>query len=177
SAPGVGERARGYLASIRAQPRRSEGALTEREGKHILAMYGIPTPREALATTADGAVMVARTLGLPVVLKVESPDILHKTEAGGVRVGLHEPEQVGRAFGGPAAAARPAGRGADVGGVLVQQMMAGGVEMMRGRSRAAAFGPTVAVGLGGVLVELLDDVQLGVPPLGADEAGAMLDGL
>src|SRR5205814_1146390 len=82
---------------------RSDGALTEREGKHVLALYGIPTPHEALATTPEGAVAAAQTLGPPVVLKIESPDIPHKTEANGVRIGLHDPEVIGRAFGEMAA--------------------------------------------------------------------------
>jgi acetate---CoA ligase (ADP-forming) len=173
----AGDRARSYLASIRAQRGRGDRALTERESKHVLAIYGIPTPREALATTADGAVTAARTLGSPVVLKIESPDILHKTEAGGVRVGLDEPAQVSRAFEEVVAAARAHRPDAEIRGVLVQEMVGGGVELILGMSRDADFGPTVAVGLGGVLVELLDDVQVRVPPLGADEASGMLDGL
>jgi acetate---CoA ligase (ADP-forming) len=177
SQPAAGEHARAYLASIWGQPGPGDAALTEREGKQVLAMYGIPTPREALAATAEQAVAAARAIGWPVVLKVESPDIPHKSEAGGVVVGLGDEAAVGRAFEQIVAAARAHRPDAEIRGVLVQQMVAGGVETILGLSRDPDYGPTVAVGLGGVLVELLDDVQLGLPPLGPDEAAAMLDRL
>jgi acyl-CoA synthetase (NDP forming) len=186
-------RARAYLEAIWAGPSGGEPAgagrgrdgragrgrrpLTEREGKHVLALYGIPIPREALATSADGAVAAAQTLGFPVALKIESPDITHKTEVGGVRIGLADAGAVRDAFEGIVAAAGAHRPDAAIQGVLVQQMVEGGVEVILGMARDPDFGPTVAVGLGGVLVELLDDVQLRLPPLGVDEAREMLDAL
>jgi acyl-CoA synthetase (NDP forming) len=168
------EKARTLIDALMAN---GGSALTEREGKQLLALYGIPVTREALATTRAGAVEAASKLGFPVVMKVESPDITHKTEAKAVRIGVADAEAAGAAFDEIVANARAYAPGADVRGVLVQQMVTGGVETILGMSRDPDYGPCVAFGLGGILVEVLDDVSLRVPPLDRDDARAMVDGL
>jgi hypothetical protein len=110
-------------------------------------------------------------------MKVESPDITHKTEAKAVRIGVPNADAVGAAFDEIVANARAYAPGAEIRGVLVQQMVKGGVETILGMSRDPEYGPCVAFGLGGVLVEVLDDLSLRVPPFDRDEARSMVDGL
>ncbi len=148
--------------------------LVEREAKALLALYDIPAVREHLATTADEAVAAARTLGYPVVLKIESPGIPHKTEAGGVLLGIADEEATREGFGRIIANARAYKPDAAIGGVLVQEMVSGGRELILGMTQDPGFGPAIAVGLGGVFVETLQDVALGVPPLTMGDARAML---
>jgi acetyltransferase len=171
---GTRERARELLdALLSARP----SALTEREGKQLLALYGIPVTREALAKDAVAAVAAAAAIGYPVVMKVESPEIGHKTEAGAIRIGLDRPEAVARAFDEIVARARAYAPSAEICGVLVQETVAGGVETILGMTVDPDYGPCVVFGLGGVLVEVLDDVSLRLPPLGGREAREMVDGL
>jgi len=151
--------------------------LTEREAKQVLRVYGIPVTAEHLARDADAAVTYARGLGYPVVMKIESPDIAHKTEAGGVRVGIVNDAAVRAAYADIIAAARRHDPDARVSGVLVQQMAGGGVEMILGVASDPVFGPVVAAGLGGIHVEVLRDVGYRIPPLDTREAAALLDGL
>jgi acyl-CoA synthetase (NDP forming) len=150
--------------------------LVEREAKALLALYGIPVTREFLARDADEAVAHAETLGYPVVLKVESPDIVHKTEAGGVLLGVADPDAVREGYARVLANARARAPHAAIDGVLVQQMLSleHGRELILGMSQDRDFGPAVAVGLGGIWVETLRDVALGVPPIGAGTAWEML---
>ncbi len=165
------ERARRLVQAAGGRP------LTEREGKQLLALYSIGVTLERLATTADAAVAAARAIGYPVVLKIESPQITHKTEAGGVRVGVADDAAVAQAFAEIIASARRYDPSAEIAGVLVQEQVAGGQEVILGASRDPQYGPTVLVGLGGIFVEVLKDTALRVPPLEADEAREMLDGL
>jgi len=151
--------------------------LTEREAKAVLAAYGVPVVGERLAHSADEAVLAARALGLPVVLKVESPDLPHKTEAGVIRLRLENEAAVRSAYAeimANAGAARPAPR---IHGVLVQPMVAAGVEIMVGARNDPLFGPLLVVGLGGIFVELLKDTVSALAPVTAEEAGAMLNRL
>ena len=173
--PDAAERAEWARGMVRAAGGR---ALVEREAKAILARYGIPVTREVLATTPDEAVAAAEAIGYPVVLKVESPDILHKTEAGGVLLGLQDADAVREGFARVTASARAYAPWAEIRGVLVQEMVpAGGHELILGMTQDAAFGPAVAVGLGGVFVETLKDVALAVPPISNRDAHAMLSRL
>jgi acetyltransferase len=171
---GTRAKARALLTGIFA---RGVSALTEREGKQLLQLYGIPVTREALATSAEGAVAVAERLGFPVVMKIESPDIAHKTEAKAVRVGVKTPEATRQAYGEILANARAYAPGAELRGVIVQEMVRDGVQTIVGMARDPELGPSIAFGLGGVLVELLDDVSLRLPPFDRFEARAMVDGL
>lgn len=161
------ERARALLSAAGT-------VLTEREAKAVLAAYGFAVTQEALAQDATQAQTIARRLGCPVALKISSPDIAHKTEAGGVKLNLTEPSEIARAFDEIVASARRFNSQARIEGVLVQEMAPFGVEVMLGVSRDAVFGPVVVVGFGGVHVEVLNDLAYRVPPLTRSEAHAML---
>jgi acetyl-CoA synthetase len=154
-------------AVLRAAP---HATLTEREAKAALAPYGIPVVQERLVQDAPGAARAAAKLGFPVALKVESPDIPHKTEAGVIRLNLRSAAEVEAAFAAVmerAAAVTPPAR---INGVLVQPMVPAGIEMMMGIRNDPFAGPMVAFGLGGILVELLKDTALLPAPFSAAEA-------
>ena len=149
-------------------------SLSPTEARDLCAAYGIPVPGDALATSAEEAARLASEMGFPVVLKVVSPQILHKTEVGGVRVGLTsaaDVEQAYREIVDSATAARPE---ATIDGVQVQQQVEGGHEVIVGSVTDPSFGKLVAFGLGGVLVELFKDVTFRLAPLGDGEARSML---
>lgn len=148
--------------------------LTERAAKQVLAAYGLPVTAERMARNAAEAVQYAREIGMPVALKIESPDIPHKTEAGAIRLGLCTDADVHRAFGEVADAARRYRAEATIDGVLVQQMAPPGVELILGLTSNPAFGLVLAAGIGGILVEALHDVAYRIPPVDLDEAHAML---
>ena len=151
------------------------GSLTESAGKRLLAAYGIRVTREALATSSDDAVRLAAELSGPVVLKIASPDILHKTEAKGILLGLQAPEQVRAGFERILANARAYDPHARLEGVLVQEMVPpGAVEVIVGSSVDPEFGPVVVFGMGGVLVELIKDATLRLAPVTVAEAAAMV---
>ena len=141
----------------------------------MLAAYGITTPAEFLATSSDEAADFARRLGFPVVLKLISPDILHKTDIGGVILNMQDEEAAGAGFETIVARALAAHPGAHVRGVQVQKMISGGQEVIVGVTRDATFGPLVMFGLGGVYVEALADVSFRLAPLTAADAEEMID--
>ncbi|MYV52492.1 acetate--CoA ligase family protein [Streptomyces sp. SID3212] len=151
--------------------------LTAPEGKALTDAYGIPTPGEALAEDASDAVRIADRLGFPVAMKIVSPDILHKTEAGGVRIGVTSVAGVREAFTSIVSNARAYDPAARILGVQVQQMVPAGTEVLIGTVTDPAFGKIVAFGLGGVLVEVLKDVTFRLAPVTHDEALSMLDGI
>jgi acetyltransferase len=153
---------------------RASQRLTEREAKGVLAAYGVPVTREMLASDADEAVAHARVIGGPVAIKIDSPDIAHKTEAGAIRLGVLGDQAVRQAFGEVTQSARRFAPQAAINGVLVQEMAAQGVEMMLGVVRDPVFGPVVAAGLGGIHVEVLRDIAYRIVPVTADEALRML---
>ncbi|MEV0368460.1 acetate--CoA ligase family protein [Streptomyces sp. NPDC050636] len=146
--------------------------LSEHAAKQLLRAYGIRVPREQLVTSAAAAVRAASLVGYPVVMKASGPQLAHKTELGLVKVGLTSASQVRDAYRELIDIARYEDVPLD--GVLVCQMIERGVEMVVGVTHDSLFGPTVTVGLGGVLVEVLRDVAVGVPPFGEDQARAML---
>ncbi|MFI0812504.1 acetate--CoA ligase family protein [Streptomyces echinatus] len=146
--------------------------LSEHAAKQLLRAYGIRVPREQLVTSAAAAVRAAGQVGYPVVMKASGAQIAHKTELGLVKIGLTSASQVREAYRELTDIARYEGVGLD--GVLVCQMVEQGVEMMVGVGHDDLFGPTVTVGLGGVLVEVLRDAAVRVPPFGEDQARAML---
>ncbi|MEU3824881.1 acetate--CoA ligase family protein [Streptomyces sp. NPDC029080] len=146
--------------------------LSEHAAKQLLRAYGIRVPREQLVTSAAAAVRAAGQVGYPVVMKASGAQIAHKTELGLVKIGLTSASQVRDAYRELTDIARYEGVGLD--GVLVCQMVEQGVEMVVGVGHDDLFGPTVTVGLGGVLVEVLRDVAVRVPPFGEDQARAML---
>ncbi|MGW5819981.1 acetate--CoA ligase family protein [Streptomyces noursei] len=146
--------------------------LSEHAAKQLLRAYGIRVPREQLVTSAAAAVRAASQVGYPVVLKGSGPELAHKTELGLVKVGLTSASQVRDAYRELTDIARYEDLPLD--GVLVCQMIERGVEMVVGVTPDPLFGPTVSVGLGGVLVEVLNDIAVGVPPFGEEHARSML---
>jgi acetyl coenzyme A synthetase (ADP forming)-like protein len=168
------EAVRAVLDAARAEGRTS---LTAPEGKRVADAYGIPVPDEGLAESADEAVQLADRLGFPVVMKIVSPDILHKTDAGGVRVGLSSAAEVRGAYTEIVGNARSYDADANVLGVQVQQMAKPGQEVLVGTVTDPTFGKVVAFGLGGVLVEVLKDVTFRLAPASREDAESMLDGI
>jgi len=144
--------------------------LSESESKRLLAAWGLASAREVLATTAEGAVEAAERLGFPVALKVDSPDILHKTEAGVVRLGLGDAAEVRAAYAEIMASA-PQGQ---VNGVSVQEMVRDAVEVIVGVSCDPQLGPVLLFGSGGVMVEVFGDVALRRCPITRLEAQEMI---
>ncbi|MFD4639848.1 acetate--CoA ligase family protein [Lentzea sp. NPDC058436] len=165
------------LAKVRAEGRSS---LTAPEGKRVCDAYGIATPAEALAKSSEGAVAFAEEIGYPVVLKIVSPDILHKTEAGGVLVGLRNASEVAEGYRTIIHNAKNYKADADVTGVQVQQQLPTGKavhEVIVGATTDETFGKIVAFGLGGILVEVLKDVTFRLAPTSAEEALSMVNGI
>ncbi|MCQ1856244.1 acetate--CoA ligase family protein, partial [Neorhizobium galegae] len=152
------------------------GALTEREAKQLLAAEGLPVPREQFVTSADAAAEAAKQLGFPVVMKIESPDILHKTEAGGVKLGIGSETEARTAFDAIMASARAYAPNADLRGVSVQEMVTGGVEALVGLVRHEPFGFGLVVGIGGGLVEVVKDSAFGIVPADLARAEARMGG-
>ncbi len=149
-------------------------AYTEVEAKDLLAAAGLPVVREALAVDEDAAVAAAARTGFPVVLKIASPDIAHKSEIGGVLLGVADEAAVRRGFATLLERARAAVPAARIAGVVVAPMVAGGVETILGVLQDPAVGPVVMFGLGGVLVEVLGDVTFRRAPFGPHQARAMI---
>ena len=149
----------------------------EFHAKQALAAAGISVPREEVVTSADDAVRSARATGYPVVLKIASEDIAHKTEIGGVALDLKDDEAVREAFARLMANARQHAPQARLDGVLVAPMVRGGVELIAGVSRDPVFGPVVMVGFGGIYAEVLKDVAVQVAPVSEEEATRMIRGL
>ena len=168
------ERVAGILGAARSAGTRK---LSELETLEVFQAFGIPTAEAALATSPAEAVSLARRIGFPVVLKVVSAEIIHKTDAGGVRVGLSGPEEVKAAYAEIEADVARLAPGARIQGILVQRMLRGGRELIAGIVRDPAFGPLVMFGLGGVLVEVLRDVIFRVAPIGQVDARDMLGGI
>jgi acyl-CoA synthetase (NDP forming) len=155
---------------------RSEGraVLTEIEAGELLGQAGINLVLTRLAASCDGAVAACRELGFPVALKIASPDIIHKSEAGGIRLGLENTAQVETVY---LALLEEAGRrfpAARLLGVYVQPMAPPGTEVIIGMKKDAQFGPVLMFGLGGIWVELLQDVSLRITPITRRDAAEMV---
>jgi len=145
-------------------------ALSEWSSKKLVRAYGIKTSTDELCTSAKAAVKAAGAIGFPVVMKVSSPDLLHKSDAGLVQVGVASPKEVRAAYDELLAKARRVNKKARVEGVLVCEMVRGGVEMLIGVAHDELFGPVVTVGMGGIFTEVFGDVTFRVPPFDANEA-------
>ena len=140
-----------------------------------MAAYGFRVPAGMLAHTSAEAVRAARKAGYPVALKIASPDILHKTDVGGVKVGLKDDREVESAFLEVTSNARRLMPRAMVMGCMVQEMVTGGREVILGMSADPQFGPLIMFGLGGIYVEALGDVSFRVAPIGEDDAREMVE--
>jgi len=165
------------LEAFRAKLKAGDGPLSEQDSKRLLSQVGIRVPREVLAETADRAADAADAIGYPVVLKVASADIPHKTEAGGVRLNLSSRHEVAEAWGEIMSSARAYAPSAWIDGVSVQEQIVGGLEMIVGCSRDEQFGPVILFGLGGIFVEIMKDVQMALAPLGRGEAETLFRSL
>jgi len=152
-------------------------ALAEREARTIAAACGIPLPASIFAASEKDAVRAAGELGYPVVVKISSDDILHKSDAGGVKVGLENEAAVREAYRKVMASARAYKADARLDGVLVQQMAPKGREVIIGVNRDPQFGPVIMFGLGGVYVEVLKDVTCRIAPLAPEDAKEMITGI
>jgi len=148
--------------------------LNEIESKQLLKEAGVPTTDTRLATSRAEAVALAREIGFPIVLKIISPDIVHKSDIGGVKVGLADSAAVGTAYDEILAAARVKQPGSRIDGVSVQNMARPGVEVIIGMSKDPQFGPVLMFGMGGILVELLKDVSFRIVPITQRDAGKMI---
>jgi len=155
---------------------KSEGrlVLTETEAKGILKQAGINVVETELAATKEEAIAISEKLGLPVALKIVSPDIIHKSDSGGVKLGLKTKAQVGKAYSEIIKNIKKQYPKANIHGVSVQKMARPGVEVIIGVSTDAQFGPVVMFGLGGVLVEILKDVAFRIVPLEKKDAREMI---
>ncbi len=148
--------------------------LTEVEAKRLLAEAGIPVIETRLASSKEEAAAVAGELGYPVALKIVSVQISHKSDVGGVKLGLSSADEVTAAFDAIMKAARSAAPDATLDGVSVQRMAEPGIEVITGMTTDAQFGPVLMFGLGGVLVEVLKDVAFRVVPITARDARQMV---
>jgi acyl-CoA synthetase (NDP forming) len=158
----------------RQQLANARNDLTEYAAKQLLADYGIPVTAEALSNSADEAVQQATAIGFPVALKVVSSDIAHKTEAGGVRIGLRDAHAVRQAYEEILRNAQQHAPHATIDGVLVQAMVSGGVEVILGVTNDPLFGLAIMFGLGGIYAEVLRDVSFRILPITRSEAEAMV---
>ena len=150
-------------------------SLTSSEAKQVASAYHIATPAEGLATSIDEAVAIASEIGFPVVLKIVSPDILHKTDAGGVIADISNVDGVRASYATILDNAKAHNAAAHIDGVQVQAQVTGGLEVIVGATTDPVFGKLVAFGLGGTLVEILQDVTFRLAPAESGDAHAMLD--
>lgn len=158
------------VESSKGNPR----VITEESSKDILSEYGIKVPKYALVTNSDEAVQKSKEIGFPLVAKIVSPDILHKTDVGGVKVGLSSEDEVKKAFDDMFNRLKEK---FDVKGVLLEKMVPKGVELIVGLQNDSQFGPSIMVGLGGIYTELFKDVSFRVLPITKNEAAKMLESL
>ncbi len=165
---------RAVLDRVKAEGR---GSLNPAECRALCTAYGIAIPREAIAASARDAARMAAELGFPVVMKVVSPEILHKTDAGGVVVGVKSAAEAEAAYATIVRNANAYKPGVRLEGVQIQQMLSGGCEVLVGALTDPSFGKVVAFGLGGILVEVLKDVTFRLAPASETDALAMLDGI
>ena len=163
---------RSGIAQARADGRTS---LTEIEAKGIFAAYDMPTTRIDLARTEQEAVEMSASIGYPIVMKIVSPDILHKSDAGGVKVNIKDETSTRETFRTIMTNAKAYKADADIHGIAIQEMAPWGTEVILGSVNDPTFGPTIMFGLGGIFVEVLKDVTFRVAPVAANQAVRMID--
>ena len=167
----VSDETRKSAMSILDKTRRN---MTEHQGKELLALYGIPVTREEVATSEEHALKIAKSIGFPLALKIDSEDILHKTEAGGLKLDINNQDQLIASYHEVLQNAKRYKPDAKITGVLIQQMVVGGTEVIVGVKNDPQFGPTIMFGLGGIFVEILKDVSLRVAPIAREDAYGMI---
>lgn len=149
--------------------------LLEHEAYDVLRVFGLPVPKAGLAKSAEEAVRLSESIGYPVVLKVVSPDIVHKSDVGGVIVGLNNSSEVREAFNKIFKNVGERAPNAKVYGILVQEMVPSGLEVIVGSTKDPTFGPLILFGLGGIFVEVLRDVSFRIVPLTHHDAENMIN--
>jgi acyl-CoA synthetase (NDP forming) len=152
----------------------SQNLLTEVESKELLMKAGIPVVEAKLAGSKKEAIALSREMGFPVALKISSTDVVHKSDSGGVKLGLANATQVGKAYSQIVSSIKQAYPEARIDGVSVQTMAPPGVEVIVGMSKDAQFGPVIMFGLGGILVEVLKDVSFRIVPVTERDAREMI---
>ena len=153
---------------------KSQNLLTEVESKELLKKAGIPVVEAKLARSKKEAVSLSREMGFPVVLKISSPDVVHKSDSGGVKLGLANAAQVGKAYSQIISSIKQAYPEARIDGVSVQTMAPPGVEVIVGMTKDPQFGPVLMFGLGGILVEVLKDVSFRIVPVSERDGREMI---
>jgi len=153
---------------------KSQNLLTEVESKELLKKAGIPVVEAKLSRSKKEAIFISKEMGFPVVLKISSPDVIHKSDSGGVKLGLANATQVGKAYNEIISSVKQAYPEAQIEGVSVQPMAPSGVEVIVGMSKDPQFGPVLMFGLGGILVEVLKDVSFRIVPVTARDAREMI---
>jgi acyl-CoA synthetase (NDP forming) len=153
---------------------KSKNLLTEVESKELLKKAGIPVVEAKLAQSKKEAISMGKGMGFPVVLKISSPDVVHKSDSGGVKLGLANATQVGKAYTEIISSVKQAYPEAQIEGVSVQPMAPSGVEVIVGMSKDPQFGPVLMFGLGGILVEVLKDVSFRIVPVTERDAREMI---
>ncbi len=148
--------------------------LLEEEGQEVLKAYGLPLPKSALAKTEAEAIKIAKQIGYPVVMKIASPQIIHKSDAGGVKVNLTNESEIKEAFKTIIANAKKYNKKAEIKGVLIVEMIKGGKELIIGSKLEPGFGPVIMLGMGGIYVEVLKDVTFKLAPVTDKEADDMI---
>lgn len=165
------DRVRELFAKVRAAGRVELGEIEARE---VIEAYGMRLPQSRLARSPDEAAQIAGDIGFPVVMKISSPDILHKSDIGGVKVGIADPQAARDAYELIEYRARKYSSGATIWGVLVQEMVPKGREVLVGVNRDPQFGPLLVFGLGGIYVEVLRDVTFRLAPISREEAAELV---
>ncbi|MBI2934231.1 MAG: acetate--CoA ligase family protein [Chloroflexi bacterium] len=159
---------------FQAAAREGRAVLTELEAKEVVKAAGITVSETRLARDKEGAVSLSRQMHYPVALKIVSPDVIHKSDIGGVKLGLRSSAQVRKSYDEIMAAVQSKAPRARIWGVSVQRMAAPGIEVIVGMSKDPQFGPVIMFGLGGILVEVLKDVSFRIVPLRRRDADEMI---
>lgn len=157
--------------------KQGRGNLLEEEGYEVLKAYGFPVPKSILTRDENECVKAAQEIGYPVVMKIASPDIIHKSDAGGVKVNLANEQEVRNAYKSIMASAKNYKSDAKILGVLVQELVRGGKETIIGAKQDPKFGPLVMFGMGGIYVEVLKDVMFRLAPIGQWDARDMIESI
>jgi 4-hydroxybutyryl-CoA synthetase (ADP-forming) len=168
------EKVRSIFDNVRRQGRAN---LLEEEGYEVLRAYGFPTPKSILAATEEEGVRAGNEIGYPVVMKIASPDIIHKSDAGGVKVGVKTDEELRASFRSIMENAKKYKADAKIKGILIQEMVKSAKETILGASQDPTFGPVIMFGLGGIYVEVLKDVVFRVAPIDEREAANMVEAI
>jgi acyl-CoA synthetase (NDP forming) len=168
------EKVKGIFDNVRREGRSN---LLEEEGYEILHAYGFQTPKSYLAKTEDECVEAAKSIGYPLVMKVVSPQIIHKSDAGGVKIGLKNEQEIRKSFNDIIGNIRKYNNDALIKGILIQEMVRSGKETIIGAKRDPLFGPLLMFGLGGIYVEVLKDVVFRIAPITGQDATEMIESI